>query len=200
MSRFAGMNLTGIIFDCDGTLADTMPAHYEAWAETLIRYELELSEDRFYALGGWPTEKVTELLVRESGRTHNVSEIATHKEELFLTKIHLVEAIAPVVAVAREHHQKLPLGVATGGTRDVAEKILRQIGVWGLFDAFVCAEDVSHHKPAPDVFLEAARRLGVDPRGCLVYEDTNPGIEAARRAGMRVVDVREFYKPRRVTA
>lgn len=194
------MELAGIIFDCDGTLADTMPAHYEAWMQALARHGLEMSEDRFYALGGWPTEKVTELLVRESGKPHDVQAIAHYKESLFETMIHLVRAVEPVVAVAREHHGRLPMAVATGATGAICRKILKQIGAIHLFDAIVACEDVPTHKPEPDIFLEAARRIRVEPRRCRVYEDTNPGIEAARRAGMHCVDVREFYTPRRVTA
>jgi HAD superfamily hydrolase (TIGR01509 family) len=104
------------------------------------------------------------------------------------------------VAVVRQHHQRLPLAVATGATREVCLRILRAIGIHDCFQAIVSCEDVTRHKPAPDIFLEAARRLGVAPKECQVYEDTDPGVEAARRAGMQVVDVRTLHTPRRVTA
>jgi beta-phosphoglucomutase family hydrolase len=188
-----------IIFDCDGTLADTMPAHYEAWVSVLDRYGLKMSEDRFYALGGWPTRRVAELLVAESGRTIDVERIAHEKERLFREKLNLVEPIDPVVEVVRSYRGKMPIAVATGAVRAICERILHQIGIPNWFDAIVSADDVERHKPAPDIFLEAARRLGVEPRFCLVYEDTDPGIEAARRACMETVDVRNFHTPRRVT-
>jgi beta-phosphoglucomutase family hydrolase len=191
--------IRGIIFDCDGTLADTMPAHYEAWVQVLARHELSMSEDRFYALGGWPTLRVAELLARECGREVDVARIAEEKEWLFCRSLDRVRPIEPVIEVVRRHRGQLPLAVATGAIRSICETILEQIGVPGWFDCIVSSEDVERHKPAPDVFLEAARRLGVDPAGCLVYEDTDPGIEAARGAGMEVVDVRTFYTPRRVT-
>jgi beta-phosphoglucomutase family hydrolase len=189
-----------IIFDCDGTLADTMPAHYEAWTTVLTRHQFELDEDRFYSLGGWPTEKIVALLASEAGRTVDVVSMTHEKETIFQESIHLVQPIAQVVSVVREHHGKLPLAVATGAFRTIAEKTLTQIGLVGVFDTLVSCEDVTRHKPEPDVFLEAARRLGIAPADCLVYEDTDPGIEAARRAGMKAVDVRSFYTPRRVTA
>jgi beta-phosphoglucomutase family hydrolase len=188
-----------IIFDCDGTLADTMPSHYEAWMVVLDRYRLTMSEDRFYELGGWPTRKVAELLTRESGRQIDIDRLSMEKEALFEELLHLVRPIPPVLEVIRQHQGRLPMGVATGAVMPICERILRQVGLEGTFDTIVSAEDVERHKPCPDIFLEAARRLGVAPKYCRVYEDTDPGIEAARRAGMEPVDVRTFYTPRRVT-
>ena len=191
---------SAIIFDCDGTLADTMPVHYEAWQATLRRHpQLELSEDRFYELGGWPTLKICELLKRETGLPFDPVALAREKEADFERRLDHVQAIEPVVAVVREQRGKLPLAVATGGTRQVCETILRHIGLTGWFNTLVCAEDVPRHKPDPDIFLEAARRLAVAPPHCRVYEDTDPGLEAARRAGMESIDVRTFYTPRRIT-
>jgi beta-phosphoglucomutase-like phosphatase (HAD superfamily) len=104
-----------------------------------------------------------------------------------------------VVEVVRRERGRLPLAVATGAVRPICERILRQIGVPDLFDTIVSSEDVHRHKPAPDIFLEAARRLNVEPRHCRVYEDTDPGIAAAQSAGMDYVDVRNLHTPRRVT-
>lgn len=191
--------IRGIIFDMDGTLADTMPSHYEAWSVILERYGLEMSEDRFYALGGWPTERVADLLIGESGRQLDAQQISVEKESLFAESLHLVQPIEHTTAVARKHRGSIPLAVATGATRDICELILKQLEIRDWFDAVVCADEVERHKPNPDVFLEAARRLGVAPEHCVVYEDTDPGLEAARRAGMAHIDVRQFYTPRRVT-
>lgn len=183
----------------DGTLADTMPSHYEAWSVILQRYGLEMSEDRFYALGGWPTERVADLLISESGRTLDALQISVEKEALFAESLHLVRPIEHTTSVALKHRGSIPLAVATGATRDICELILKQLDIYDWFDAVVCADEVERHKPNPDVFLEAARRLGVEPQHCVVYEDTDPGLEAARRAGMAHIDVRTFYTPRRVT-
>ena len=192
--------MLAIIFDCDGTLADTMPVHYEAWVATLALYPgLELSEDRFYELGGWPTLNIAVLLKQETGLAFDPAALAHEKELEFERRLDHVRPIEPVVAVVREYRGKLPIAVATGGIRRICETIVRHIGLTGWFDAMVCAEDVPRHKPAPDIFLEAARRLGIAPEECRVYEDTDPGIEAARRAGMEPIDVRTLYTPRRIT-
>jgi HAD superfamily hydrolase (TIGR01509 family) len=190
-----------IIFDCDGTLADTMPAHFEPWTQGLPPHQFELSEDRFYALGGWPTEKIIELLAGETGRDVDVAAMAHEKEAAYQDLLEHVRPIEAVVNVVKRNRGRLPMAVATGACRSICEATLRRIGLSSdLFETIVSCEDVAHHKPAPDIFLEAARRLGVPAAECVVYEDTSPGIEAARRAGMAFVDVRQFYTPRRVTA
>ncbi len=193
------MDYKAIIFDCDGTLADTMPPHFLAWTETLGKYGLELDEDRFYALGGWPSLNIVQLLAREKGCEMDCAAIAAEKEAAFERLLRQVEAVAPVLQVAAEWRGKLPLAVATGGVRRICEGVLEHLGIRDWFDAIVTAEDVVHHKPAPDIFLEAARRLNTPPADCLVYEDTDPGIEAARRAGMRHIDVRRLHTPRRIS-
>jgi HAD superfamily hydrolase (TIGR01509 family) len=192
------VNYAAIIFDCDGTLVDSMPAHYEAWVSTLNRYGMDLDEDEFYALGGWPTYHVADLVIRRSGGTVNPAALSIEKEAAFEQNLHRVERIDPVVAVAQEHFGRIPLGVATGGTRVICEGVLDSTGLKSMFGAIVTCDDVTRHKPAPDIYLEAARRLNVDPLACLAYEDTDPGIAAARAAGMQVIDVRTIFRPRRV--
>lgn len=187
-----------IIFDCDGTLVDSMPAHYEAWVATLNRYGMDLDEDEFYALGGWPTYHVADLVIRRSGNKADPAALSLEKESEFEQNLHRVERISPVVAVAQEHFGRIPLGVATGGTRVICEGVLDSTGLKSLFGAIVTCDDVVRHKPAPDIYLEAARRLNVNPLACLAYEDTDPGIAAASSAGMQVIDVRTLFRPRRV--
>lgn len=191
--------MKAIIFDCDGTLADTMPVHYEAWSLLASRYGFSFDEDRFYSLGGWPTEKIIELLASEAGQAVDVVSLAHEKESAYRERLHHVRPIEPVVSVVREHHGKLPLAVATGAYREICELTLERIGLTNMFDTLVSCEDVTRHKPEPDVFLEAASRLKVAPGDCVVYEDTDPGVAAATRAGMKCVDVRTLFTPRRVT-
>ncbi len=190
-----------IIFDCDGTLADTMPGHYEAWLVTMRRYGIEFDEDEFYAMGGWPTWQVANHLLTRTPPSPHVTpdDIVLEKEALFETQLRHVVPIDPVVEVARRHAGEMPLAVASGGLRRIVDAILTHIGILDLFQAIVTCEDVSRHKPEPDIYLEAARRLGVAPELCLAYEDTDPGVQAAYSAGMQVVDVRSLYTPRRVT-
>lgn len=188
-----------IIFDCDGTLTDSMPVHYHCWQTTMRAHGIEFSEERFYSLGGMPSDKIVELLAGEAGLTLDSTAVAAQKERAFLDTLHLLQPIEAVVEIARSHRGMRKMAVASGGFRHVIEKQLRQVGILEWFDAVVTAEDTPRHKPEPDVFLEAARRLGVEPAGCVVYEDSDLGIEAARRAGMQCVDVRTIHKSRRVT-
>jgi beta-phosphoglucomutase family hydrolase len=184
-----------LIFDCDGTLADTMPIHFRAWTAMLGRYGIPFTEDRFYQLGGVPTAKIIRILAEESGAiVTDVDVMVREKEGAFLLHMEHVQPLTPVVRVAAAYRGKLPMAVASGGYRDVIRQTLDRIGARDWFDTVVCAEDTPRHKPEPDVFLEAARRLGAQPAGCVVFEDTDIGLEAARRAGMTGVDVREWLR------
>lgn len=189
------MSYQALIFDCDGTLTNSMPAHYVAWNRVLTRRGIVFEESRFYALAGVPTHKILTMLSQEQGIPINAQEAAREYEVDFLSILHLVTPIEPVVSIVREHFGKLKMAVASGGWTTVVRRQLQQIGYLTHFDALVCAEDTERHKPEPDCFLEAARRLGVAPEHCCVYEDADLGIEAARRAGMACVDVRGWYQP-----
>jgi HAD superfamily hydrolase (TIGR01509 family) len=186
----APMATEALIFDCDGTLADTMPAHYRAWISILAPHGIPFPEARFYALGGTPTREIVRILAADAGKTVDIPTMVRAKEDAFLEQIGEVVPIARVVDIARAARGVLPMAVASGGQRRVVERTLRQIAVLDWFGALVTAEDTVRHKPDPDLFLEAARRLGVPPEICTVYEDADLGIEAARRAGMKFVDVR----------
>lgn len=190
---------TAILFDCDGTLADTMPAHYRAWLHVTNHHGLRFDEDYFYALGGRPTRDILATLATEASIEIDLDQASEMKEAAFLEQVKHVKAIDPVIAAVRRAHGHVPVAVVTGGYHDVCEKILLQIGVREFFDCIVASEDTSRHKPDPDPFLEAASRLGVQPEGCLVWEDSDLGVEAARRAGMSWIDVRSFHQPERLT-
>lgn len=185
----------GIIFDCDGTLADTMPLHWQTWQRIARRYGLSLSRERFYSLGGIPARDILRMLSAEQGVALDPLAVAREKEAEYLELIAHVEPINVVVSVARENCGKIPLAVASGGNRQIIEQVLEHLGIRHLFQAIVTNEDVAHQKPAPDIFLEAARRLGVPPQFCRAYEDTDVGMQAIRAAGMEAVDVRELLKP-----
>ncbi len=179
-----------LVFDCDGTLADTMPAHFIAWTETMDRYGIAFPEQRFYALGGVPAHRIIATLAAEQGITLDAHAVAIEKERAFEAHIDSVCGVEPVIAIARQFRGKLPMGVATGGLRYIVDRCLTQLQIRDWFDALVAAEDVKHHKPAPDTYLLAAERLGVDPVRCCAFEDTDLGLEAARAAGMTAVDIR----------
>lgn len=189
----------GLIFDCDGTLADTMPVHYRAWVKVLQPFSIPFGEARFYQLGGVPTAKIVRILSAETGvplTDTQVEGLTVAKEEHFLEMLDTVTAIEPVREIAERYRGKLPMAVASGGYRETITRTVKFVGMADWFDAMVCAEDVTKHKPEPDVFLEAARRLKVDPARCVVFEDTDIGLEAAKRAGMLGVDVRAWLPSR----
>ena len=192
--------IQALIFDCDGTLTDSMPLHFIAWNQTMRRLGIDFAEDRFYALGGIPTDKIIQMLSDELNLSLDAVAVAQEKEQLFIDNMHSLVEIEAITSIVRENKGKLPMAVASGGLRDIVWKQVAQIGLEGWFDTIVTAEDTTRHKPEPDVFLEAARRLGVAPAFCRVYEDSDLGIEAARRAGMEWVDVRTVHRPRRITA
>ncbi len=181
-----------IIFDCDGTLTDSMPVHYVAWHRTLTRYGLAFPEDRFYSLGGMPTDKIIRLLSVEQNIPVDPTTVSVEKEEAFVELIGLLKPIEPVVEVAQYYRGTLPMAVASGGFREIILQQLRQIQCDDWFDTIVTAEDTQRHKPFPDVFLKAAEQLRVPPEKCLVYEDSDLGIEAAKAAKMDFIDVRSF--------
>ena len=186
------MNIQGIIFDCDGTLADTMPLHWRAWQVITARHRLHLPEERFYSLGGVPSRDILRMLSLEQGVPIDHLAVAREKEAEYLPLIAQVEPINTVVGIARTNFGKIPLAVASGGTRHIIEEVLEHLGIRNLFKAIVTSEDVKNQKPAPDIFLEAARLIGVPPQFCRAYENNEMGMHAIRAAGMEAVDVREL--------
>ena len=183
----------GYIFDLDGTLIDTMPLHYRAWARAMRDAGLKetLSEDLFYSLGGVPTHRVAELFAEHYGLAIDADRVMHEKELLYLELIPEVRLIEPVAAFARKIASTHPRAIATGGTPDIALPAIRAAKLDDIFQIVVTPLDVpiGRGKPCPDMFLLAAERMGVAPEKCLVFEDANPGIQGALAAGMKVVHV-----------
>lgn len=179
-----------LIFDCDGTLADSMPIHFVAWRETLMRHGIEFDEQRFYSMGGMPSAKIVTTLATEQNVQADASSVAEQKESMFKSMIGRVAAKADVLEVAAHFRGRKPMAVASGSGRDVVLEQLNSLKIVDWFGAVVTSEDTTRHKPFPDVFLEAAMRIGVAPRGCVVFEDSPLGFQAAEAAGMHWVDVR----------
>ena len=178
------------IFDCDGTLADTMPLHYRAWARLVAELGGSFPEELFYRTGGSPTTQILAMLRDEHGlNVGDLQRAAARKEGYFLETIQDARPIEAVVQIARRWHGVKPLAVASGGFRRQIERTLDVLGIRSLFDAIVCVEDYARGKPFPDPFLEAARQLNVAPSSCLVFEDSPLGVEAAAAAGMECVYV-----------
>ncbi|MCX6970369.1 MAG: HAD family phosphatase [Verrucomicrobia bacterium] len=179
----------GYIFDCDGTIADTMPLHFRAWTRAMEECGGQFPEELFYSWGGKPTGIIVGELNAMFGLSLEVEKTVRRKEDYYLSLVSEVTPVQPVLDFAKSIHGAAPMAIASGGHRELVEASLSALGITELFGAVVCAEDYANGKPAPDAFLEAARRLGVPPEDCVVFEDSPTGIAAAEAAGMAHVFV-----------
>lgn len=180
-----------LIFDCDGTLVDSLPLYLQSWLEALkTKGGLDVSPEWFFSRRGYSEGMVLSALEKERGVALDRAAIMTATREGVRSRLPTVKGNVPVVALARECAGRVPMAVASSGSREVVEASLAAIGLLDIFDAIVTIEDVTRPKPAPDIYLLAAARLGVQPAGCLVFEDSAEGLEAAHAAGMPAEDVR----------
>lgn len=177
------------IFDCDGTLVDSMPIHYVCWVEALRRNgaPFEFTEAEFYSYAG-VREQDTVIILNEKHGTHVDPDAVAHtKARLFTERIPEVPEIRPVAECARSLFGKAPMSVASGSEAPIVRACLETNGLLHLFPHIITPADVKRGKPAPDMFLLAAERMGVDPADCLVFEDGDSGLQAAKAAGMEAV-------------
>jgi HAD superfamily hydrolase (TIGR01509 family) len=177
------------LFDCDGTIADSMPLHYIAWKQSLAEWGCTFDEDVFYAWGGKPATKIIADLNQMQSLQMPVEALAEHKENLYFSLLPQLKPIPEVLEIIKAEHGKIPFAVVSGGRRNSVTSSLTTLGLMDRFETIVGAEDYEHGKPAPDAYLIAAARLGIEPKDCLVFEDTDMGIEAATAAGMASVKV-----------
>ena len=182
----------GLIFDCDGTLADTMPLHMEAWCETFADYGEECPYEFVNRLKGTPAEKIVAMFNQKFGRKINPIKFAQDKNRRSRKKLNRAKPIDPVIRIVRNYRDKLPMAVASGGTRRNVLLTLEVIGLKDEFVTVITSDDKLKSKPAPDIFIEAARRMKVEPTYCQVFEDGDVGLQAARVAGMIATDVRPY--------
>jgi beta-phosphoglucomutase family hydrolase len=173
------------LFDCDGTIVDSMPLHYKAWKQILGEWNCEFSEERFYGWGGMPIVEIISTLNREYGLSMPVETLAARKERLYFELLPELRPVPEVVEHVLAMHGKIPFAVVSGSTRDSVVASLTTLRLLDRFDALVCAGEYRNSKPHPEAFLLAAEKLGVHPNTCLVFEDTDMGIEAATAAGMK---------------
>jgi len=182
------------LFDCDGTIADSMPLHYIAWTKILSEWNCEFPEDKFYAWGGMPIVDILNTLNKEQGLSMPVPELMVQKEALYFELLHELQPIPEVLEHILESHGRIPFAVVSGSARDSVEKSLETLGILDKFDTLVCAGDYTNGKPDPEPFLLAAERLGVAPEDCLVFEDTEMGIQSATAAGMASVKIQQPWE------
>jgi HAD superfamily hydrolase (TIGR01509 family) len=177
------------LFDCDGTIADSMPLHYIAWRSALADWNCDFAKDLFYAWGGFPVAEIVSRLNEKYGLYMPVPEVTRRKEELYFAALPHLKAIPEVLEHIEAQHGRIPFAVVSGSTRDSVTASLRTLQLLEKFETLVCAGDYKRGKPDPEAFLVAAARLGVKPESCLVFEDTDMGIKAATAAGMASVRV-----------
>ena len=177
------------LFDCDGTIVDSMPLHYIAWQRVLADWNCTFDERLFYSWGGTPIADIVAQLNKRNGLSMPVEKVCARKEQLYYELLPQLKAIPEVVEHIHAQHGRIPLAVVSGGRRDAVTASLSTLNILDRFDTLVCAGDYKNGKPHPEAFLLAASRLGVAPSSCLVFEDTDLGIQAATAAGMPSVKV-----------
>jgi len=177
------------LFDCDGTIVDSMPLHYIAWKTALAEWSCTFDEGLFYSWGGKPVDEIISTLNAMQGLSMPVAVVAERKEGLYYNLLPQLKAIPEVLEHIEAQHGRIPFAVVSGGHVSSVTRSLSTVNLLDRFETIVGAEDYVNSKPAPDAFLLAAERLGVEPRDCLVFEDTELGIEAATAAGMASVRV-----------
>ena len=185
-------NAKALIFDIDGTLVDTMEIHYKAWEKMFALQGFNYPREVFYELAGIPTYKIVPILNERYNLKLDPEKTMNEKEKYFMEYFGAVKEIKVVSDIARKYHGILPMSLGTGGRKDIAQMTMETVGLSKYFDIMVAAEDVIHHKPAPDTFLKCAELMGIEPCFCQVFEDGELGLQAARTAGMIATDVRPY--------
>jgi len=199
MITFNSKKYDGFLFDCDGTLADTMPLHYQAWSETLalkLGRPSDFTESMFYRFGGMPARQIIERLNRDFGYNLPVERTAHEKEMRFVELLPGIGPIQEVIDVLNRLGPDAKTAVASGGLTEIVRETLQILGLpvgpKEKIKFLVGSDQVLRGKPEPDLFFRAAELLDVDPKRCLVFEDAEPGFQAAKAAGMDYIDVRPF--------
>ena len=184
---------SGLIFDCDGTLVDTAPIHYFAVVEALKTLGLYMAPEWYFARTGLTPSALFTEFAEVNGVTLDLADLSHRYAPIFTANLARAQEITAVADIARQNHGKVPMAVASNGHLRNVKATLKITGLLPLFDHIVSADDVANGKPAPDVYLEAARRINIAPSDCIVFEDTDEGLEAAHSAGMRTRDIRDLH-------
>jgi beta-phosphoglucomutase-like phosphatase (HAD superfamily) len=185
----------GLIFDLDGTLADTKPYHFKAWKTAGAKNGAHIDYlflRKHTGSPGWCIAREIINDCRLDGRV-TIDQIVEEKMQEFYKYQHLVKPIEPVTDIVKKYYGLLPMAVGTGGHREAVERTLQITDLRKYFEIIVTANDVDSFKPHPETFLKCAEMMNVDPQYIEVFEDGDLGIDAAIKAGMKITDVRSWY-------
>jgi len=195
MQHYIKPGIKGLIFDLDGTLADTMPYHFKSWKIACQKFGANIDTAFLRKHTGSPGWLIADEIIKKCKLTGRVTSVQIIEEKLneFNKYHHLIKPIIPVLEIVKKYHGKLPMAVGTGGHRNAVERTLEITDMRKYFDIIITANDVKNFKPHPETFLKCAELMGIQPGDIEVFEDGDQGIEAAKTAGMFVTDVRSWY-------
>jgi beta-phosphoglucomutase family hydrolase len=187
-------NVKGLIFDLDGTIANTMPNHFKAWRHAVSPYGIDFNEELFLSLTGMSKVATINKLNELFGTKMNSQKVGASKDTYFNNLVNQTKEIEVVANVIRAYHKKLPMAIGTGSTTKGAKQTLEIIEMQQYFNIVITSEDVAQCKPHPETFLKCAELMQVNPKDCIVFEDGELGMRAARSAGMMVIDINKYFK------
>ncbi len=196
MEYIKDIKTKGLIFDLDGTLADTMPIHFKAWQLACQKYGMDMDSSFLKQRMGRPAWEIGRDIIQEYKLEASVDHEKLFKDkiEFFKTLQGNIVAVEPVADIVRKFHGKIKMSVGTGSIRESAHRTLDMIGFSEYFDIVITADDVTIHKPHPETFLKCAELMQVDPSNVEVFEDGDLGLEAASKAGMKPIDIRPWIE------
>lgn len=187
-------NAKGLIFDLDGTVANSMQNHFKAWSAAVSPFGINFTGELFLTLTGMPKAATILKLNEIFGTNMDTEEVGAAKAKVYKELVSQTQEIKVVADVVRKYHGKLPMSIGTGSTQIGAHRTLSILGLEEYFNPIITADDVMNFKPAPDTFLKCAELMGVEPKDCVVFEDGILGIQAAESVGMMVVDVNDYFE------
>jgi beta-phosphoglucomutase-like phosphatase (HAD superfamily) len=187
-------DVKALIFDCDGTLVDSMPLHMMAWKEAFGKYNYKYEEEFLFSVKGMKETEIIKLYNTTFHTDLDPEMLVSAKHDVFLNHIAKVKPIEPILNIALWYYNKLPLAVVSGSVQEIVYGELKTVGILHLFESIITADDPLKPKPEPDTFIETAKRLKVSPSDCIVFEDGDSGLEAAAKAGMKTINIREYVE------